>query len=399
MTRGPLTIESAAYLELIANADYQQGLRRIHRVLRKAEFEKVARLPAFTDRFAFPKLPSRLLNVFSGRENVILNYDAFPELLRPVFRWREPEAFDLFQMLVLNEPCSRSRLLRHFLPEDVDYFVEHRLLLGAGGREEPRYVFTTSFYPFEDMILVRDSAYLYRPHEGIRGRVWVGSDTAACARRLAARVRRESFGRGLEIGVGSGTLMLCVAPHCDEFVGTDINERALTFSRVNADLNGRSNVRLLHSDLYENLDPPFDLIIANPYYCDLESGGLEEIPGLLDGLDAFLSAEGVAFLYVNSYVMHGLDLIQSLMREKFGPLRYALTLETVGYSVERERLSEYPRYGLSHIVSYLIEMRKGAGPSFEVKPPSAARRVRDRAYIAMARGLHRTRGPQRAREP
>ena len=60
---------------------------------------------------------------------------------------------------------------------------------------------------------------------------------AATYRAIADEVRGRSFQRGLEVGVGTGTLALLLAPQCREFLGIDINERALTFSRI----NGRSS--------------------------------------------------------------------------------------------------------------------------------------------------------------
>jgi SAM-dependent methyltransferase len=105
----------------------------------------------------------------------------------------------------------------------------------------------------------------------------------------------------LDLGCGAGTGALSLATHVDRVIGTDINPRAVALSRINADLNGISNVEFRAGDMFAPVaGQKFDLIISQPPFvstppglavASYESGGargdelpmrlLREIPGYL----------------------------------------------------------------------------------------------------------------------
>lgn len=75
----------------------------------------------------------------------------------------------------------------------------------------------------------------------------------------------------LEIGVGSGCLILSIL---DEYqntkgLGVDVSNLALEVSKINAKKLGVENrVNLKQSDLFDNVQDKFDVIISNPPYID-----------------------------------------------------------------------------------------------------------------------------------
>ncbi len=85
---------------------------------------------------------------------------------------------------------------------------------------------------------------------------------------LAQLTVRESVDRALDLGTGCGVQALHLAAHAREVVATDVNERALWITRMNAELNdaragGRPDVR--EGSLYEPVTgEQFDLIVTNP---------------------------------------------------------------------------------------------------------------------------------------
>lgn len=72
--------------------------------------------------------------------------------------------------------------------------------------------------------------------------------------------------RAVDIGCGGGAGALTIArafPHA-EVIGADINTRALELAMVNGRLNGASNFALAQSDLFDDLQGDFDLVVSNP---------------------------------------------------------------------------------------------------------------------------------------
>ncbi len=73
----------------------------------------------------------------------------------------------------------------------------------------------------------------------------------------------------LEIGVGTGAITLSLTKEFSEgqYVGADISTEALSLSKENAVLNELdSKVNWVDSDLFQNIQGQFDLIISNPPY-------------------------------------------------------------------------------------------------------------------------------------
>jgi methylase of polypeptide subunit release factors len=75
------------------------------------------------------------------------------------------------------------------------------------------------------------------------------------------------MGRG-EIASGTGGLHAAglLAGLSPEVLLSDINEQALRFCRINAALNDIQGVATVRSDLYDNIEGRFDLILSNPPY-------------------------------------------------------------------------------------------------------------------------------------
>jgi release factor glutamine methyltransferase len=79
--------------------------------------------------------------------------------------------------------------------------------------------------------------------------------------------------RMVDVGTGSGVIALTLAAEFPtaEVVGTDISEDALMLARENAERLGLADrVQLLRSNLLENVQPGFDLVVANLPYVSTE---------------------------------------------------------------------------------------------------------------------------------
>ena len=101
--------------------------------------------------------------------------------------------------------------------------------------------------------------------------VFFGPDTYRFVRAIEAFLTSPAapaIQRAVDIGCGAGPGALCIAlarPQA-QVLALDINPAALDFTRVNAQLAGADNLEARHSNLLNNVEGEFDLIVANPPY-------------------------------------------------------------------------------------------------------------------------------------
>jgi methylase of polypeptide subunit release factors len=83
--------------------------------------------------------------------------------------------------------------------------------------------------------------------------------------QLAQMTLRRPFARALDVGTGNGVQAILASRHCQSVVATDVNPRALAFTRFNLAFNDVVNVDLRQGDRYEPVRAEtFDLVVCNP---------------------------------------------------------------------------------------------------------------------------------------
>jgi SAM-dependent methyltransferase len=216
--------------------------------------------------------------------------------LQDVFGWSRPFSPTLLPLSVLG------------WLEDGDAVESHEGLLRSRVR------FST----------LHESLYVHSAYPTIDGdAVFFGPDSyrfAALIQRTLAQCRAKVDSM-VDIGCGTGvggiiaakTLKLAPA----QVIFSDINSSALRYARVNAELAATPNTSFRQGDLFEVIDEPVDLIVANPpYLLDpgarlYRHGGGELGSGLstrivVEGLPR-LSALGTLILYTGSPIVNGQD--------------------------------------------------------------------------------------------
>ena len=117
-------------------------------------------------------------------------------------------------------------------------------------------------------------------------------------------IRRPSRAT-LDLGTGSGILSLGAAKFSDTVVGTDLNQRAVSFAAFNARLYGVENIEVLCGDLFAPVaNRRFDLILSNPpFFITPQLGYMFcDNPMELDGLCRRLVKEAPAYLNEDGYM-------------------------------------------------------------------------------------------------
>jgi methylase of polypeptide subunit release factors len=178
--------------------------------------------------------------------------------------------------------------------------------------------------------------------------------------------------RILDVGAGSGAGGLyaarILADRSPQIVLADINARALEFSRVNATLNKVSDVSVINSDLYAQVDGSFDLIISNPpYLIDARTrayrhGGGElgselSLRILEEGLPR-LSPGGMLVLYTGSAIVAGVDLFKGAVLCLLKDESVKLSYEEIDPDVFGEELEAPPYDRADRIAVVSAVLRK-----------------------------------------
>ncbi|WES63594.1 methyltransferase [Microbacter sp. GSS18] len=160
--------------------------------------------------------------------------------------------------------------------------------------------------------------------------------------------------RALDVGSGCGIQSLRARRDTAEVVATDISERALRFTRLNALLNGVDGIRIRRGSLFEPVaGERFDRIVSNPPFVitprrdgvpayEYRDGGMvgdDLVAAFVQGVGAHLEPGGVAQLLGNWETRRdgaGLDRVREWVagspvpldawvveRESIDPLAYA----------------------------------------------------------------------------
>lgn len=116
----------------------------------------------------------------------------------------------------------------------------------------------------------------------------------------------------LEIGTGSGAMSIAIAKNNkdSQITATDISDEILKVAKQNIELNNITNITLIKSDLFNEINEKFDLIISNPPQQSSEKLNKAEQEGKLitprvasdggiDGLDLYNKIKNQAKEYLN----------------------------------------------------------------------------------------------------
>jgi methylase of polypeptide subunit release factors len=187
--------------------------------------------------------------------------------------------------------------------------------------------------------------------------VFFGPDTYRFARMirqsLAARALKPGA-RIIDIGSGSGAGGLyaaALAGPASTVVLTDINRRALRFSRINAALNG-VRIELIESDLFAAVEGQFDLIVSNPPYlvdplARLYRHGGGELGSdlsvnIVDQGMAHLAPGGRLLLYTGSAIVAGKDMLYERLLARLSGRPAQFSYEEIDPDVFGEELAQAP---------------------------------------------------------
>lgn len=208
--------------------------------------------------------------------------------------------------------------------------------------------------------------------------VFFGPDTYRFARALRQAMAGIDASRPftiIDIGCGSGAGGLFAArqlmAHADiEVILSDINPKALRYTRVNAALNQVPNARVVHSDVFDQINDAGNLIISNPPYLVDAAGRLYRHGGgefgfelslriVEAGIDR-LRPGGRLVLYTGTPVIDGIDKFHEALRPLLIARGQSYSYEEIDPDVFGEELENapYDRADRIAVVLLIVEAPK-----------------------------------------
>lgn len=151
----------------------------------------------------------------------------------------------------------------------------------------------------------------------------------------------------LELGYGSGAIILSLANYCKEshFTGVDISEIAYKVANENKESFGLKNVKLLKGDLFQPVDEKFNIIVSNPPYIEREE--MESLDSKVKDFEPTLALDGG---------VDGLDFYREITKESGKYLfKDGLLAFEIGYNQKREVMEILSNEGFYNI-GYLKDL-------------------------------------------
>lgn len=163
----------------------------------------------------------------------------------------------------------------------------------------------------EISVLLNDTKYSFISDNGVfsKGEIDYGSIAL-----LKILLKQKLVGNILDIGCGYGTIGLILAknfPECN-FLLSDVNLRACTLARENKKLFGLTNVEIVESDIFQNIDKNFDYIVTNPPI----RAGKKVIYSIFEQSYHHLNQNGSLFIVIRR--SHGAESAQKFIHSIFG---------------------------------------------------------------------------------
>jgi SAM-dependent methyltransferase len=164
----------------------------------------------------------------------------------------------LIRLFLIDVPCETDALRKAFEALKIEELIKAGILGKTGNDMVEAGI---KILPHRGLYIAFDRPGILMTGLKENYVMGIGSSTLTLANVAIRRHSRNT----LDLGCGCGYHALLAASHSDMVYASDINERALDFTRFNAELNGFDNITCVHGNLFELFaDKQFDLIISNP---------------------------------------------------------------------------------------------------------------------------------------
>lgn len=317
----------------------------------------------------------RILRRFAGGDSSMLDQSAFSEVYRAFASPRQRLAY---RAVVIGDELTDDEWTRLIGQAAVSAWRSHHLLspTATGGlRARFRAIAVAG------LVLIVDPL-----HDTFRFRVHIGQDSLNMAEFLMARDFPPGT-RSLDVGTGSGILLMTVARGRREGVALDINPRAVRLAMFNTRLNSLLNCRVEERDVFASGQElgRFDVVTWNtPFMFIPESWKTTSVDGygghlgieialrFVDLLPSLLSNGGTAFvLAAGPRMLDGTNRLDDELQRRLP----SLGLDVIAHVLQSFWVPGlrdfYTQHGVRNFESVMLELSAGRGRLVRRDPPIA----------------------------
>jgi len=290
----------------------------------------------------------------------------------------------LYRAFILGEPLLMSEWSDLIGTENLNIWIEKNLFEQTQeGRQSLRF----RVISIGELILIVDPL-----DTNFTNRVHIGQDSLNMLEFLSKQ-KLPSSGRYLDVGIGSGIILLQFSRCMEEAIGVDINHRAVHLARLNVELNFNSVCSIHEQDIFKrgNDYGLFDIVTWNTplvffpdSYKDIcidgygGEMGIELTLRFVSELPSLLTEEGESWLGASAPILvSGVNL----MEDKLAKLAIQLHLDIsifVMQSYWEPTLREFHKsHGIDRFESVFLKITHGKGHLQRIAP-SLKIRILDR---------------------
>ena len=355
-------------------------LSEIVKKLKFINYNDIQYMPANFSPLSFVKEHENILNIFTRKKHLLFYYSLFPSFYKIFLNKRKSICF---KACFLNEYVSREDLCQIFSEALISSAIKNNIIHEKGSKIK----FNLSFVPYGKYIFLRDIYTEYKNFgfnkKTMQNKVWMGADSIVFAKFVKNYLKNKNFKNAIEVGSGTGIIIILASKFVNFCKAVDYNERAVEYTKLNIEVNGIKNIDTIYSNLFQEVKGKHDLILVNPWFIDLEKGGLEEAPFIIENLNEYLQEGGSCLMLLNSYVKDGKDTVYEYLKDFSKRAKYDFSLYTMGYSIETSRYEDYKKHNVDYCVSYNLVIKKDGKGNVSRFETSIFRKIRDFTFIKL----------------
>ncbi len=116
-------------------------------------------------------------------------------------------------------------------------------------------------------------------------------DTEILVEKAIEVINKNNFKNVIDIGTGSGAIAISLAKYCKISIDAiDISFKALEIAKENSKLNNVKNINFIQSNIFENINNKYDMIVSNPPY--IKTKVIENLESNVKDYEPILALDG-----------------------------------------------------------------------------------------------------------